>query len=155
MIKRVAPWVLAGIVGLIVIIQFIPVAGAKSNPPVVAEPAWDSPQTRELAVRACYDCHSNETVWPWYSNVAPVSWRVISHTNEGRESLNFSEWNVPQEDAHEAAESVRDGSMPLRVYLLTHAEARLSDQEKALLAQGLDNTLGTEADEGDPDHDDD
>lgn len=154
MIKKILLWVLVGVVALLVVMQFVPLAGAKTNPPVVAEPVWDSPQTRELAVRACYDCHSNETVWPWYSNVAPVSWRVISHTNEGRESLNFSEWNVPQEDAHEAAESVRDGSMPLRVYLLTHGDARLSDQEKAQLAQGLENTIGID-DEGDNDHDDD
>lgn len=154
MIKRLVLWVLVGIIALLVVIQFLPVAGAKTNPPVVAEPVWDSPQTRELAVRACYDCHSNETVWPWYSNVAPVSWRVISHTNEGREHLNFSEWNIPQEDADDAGESVLDGSMPIRVYLLTHSGARLTDQEKAQLAQGLDNTMGSSGDE-DHSYDDD
>ncbi len=155
MIKKVALWVLVGIVALLVVMQFLPVAGAKTNPPVVAEPVWDSPQTRELAVRACYDCHSNETVWPWYSNVAPISWRVISHTNEGREHLNFSEWNIPQEDAEEAGESVRDGSMPLRVYLLSHGEARLTDQEKAQLAQGLENTIGSGDVEGHDNQDED
>lgn len=129
---------------LFVVIQFIPLAGAKTNPPVIAEPLWDSPHTRELAVRACYDCHSNETVWPWYSNVAPVSWLVINDTNEGREYLNFSEWNRPQEEAEDAAETVLDATMPLRVYLITHAEARLSGQEKAVLAQGLQQTLGGE-----------
>lgn len=155
MIRKVAPWVLVGMVALFVVIQFVPVAGAKTNPPVVAEPDWDSPQTRELAVRACYDCHSNETVWPWYSNVAPASWRLISHTNEGREHLNFSEWNRPQEGADEAAESVLDASMPLRAYLFAHPEARLSDQEKAQLAQGLENTIGGGDNEGNNRHDDD
>lgn len=62
-----------------------------SNPPVVAEPKWDAPQTRSLAARACFDCHSNETVWPWYSNFAPISWLVQRDVDEGRRALNFSE----------------------------------------------------------------
>ena len=63
--------VVIGIVGLVVI-QFVPVE--RPNPPVLREPNWDSPETRALAQRACFDCHSNETTWPWYSQVAPVSW---------------------------------------------------------------------------------
>ena len=66
------------------------VSPLKTNPPVVSEPKWDSPQTRTLAKRACFDCHSNETVWPWYSNVPPISWLVVSDTVRGRASLNFS-----------------------------------------------------------------
>jgi len=116
---------------------------------VVAEPEWDSPDTRALAVRACFDCHSNETSWAWYSNVAPVSWLVQRHVDEGRDELNFSEWHLPQE-ADEAAETVRDGSMPTRDYLLTHPEARLSDEDLRSLEAGLIATFG----DGGEDHDD-
>ncbi|MCA9836062.1 MAG: heme-binding domain-containing protein [Trueperaceae bacterium] len=137
-------WLFTGLLVLFIVIQFIPLAGAKTNPPVQAEPQWDSPQTRELAVRACYDCHSNETVWPWYSNVAPISWLVIHDTMEGREKLNFSEWNLPQREADEAAETVQDGEMPLKIYLPTHPEARLTNEERDQLIQGLINTIGGE-----------
>lgn len=147
-------WVKRGLLGLlllVILIQFIPYGRDHTNPAVVAEPAWDSPVTRDLAVRACFDCHSNETVWTWYSNVAPMSWLVQRHVDEGRNELNFSEWHLPQE-ADEAAETVRDGSMPTRDYLLTHPEARLSDQELLDLEAGLIATFG---DGGDEDHDDD
>ena len=66
--------VVAVLAGLFLAIQFVPYGRDHSNPPVIGEPTWNSPETRALAVRACFDCHSNETVWPWYSNIAPVSW---------------------------------------------------------------------------------
>ena len=69
---------------LAVLAQLIPLPLRGHNPAVVAEPKWDSPQTRELAKRACFDCHSNETVWPWYSYVAPVSWLLYRDVTEGR-----------------------------------------------------------------------
>jgi hypothetical protein len=111
---------------------------------VVAEPSWDSAQTRELNIRACYDCHSNETVWPWYSNVAPVSWLVQRDVDEGREELNYSQWNGAQE-GEESAATVREGSMPPRSYLLTHHDARLTDAELAALENGLAATFGDES----------
>ena len=114
-----------------------------TNPAVAAEPAWDTPETRALAKRACFDCHSNETVWPWYAHVAPVSWLVQHDVDEGREHLNFSEWDREQEEAEEAAEVVEDGEMPLWVYLPTHPDARLSDAEKADLISGLKATFGS------------
>jgi hypothetical protein len=63
--------ILLGAVALFALIQVVPYGRSHTNPPVQSEPKWDSPQTRALAVRACYDCHSNETTWPWYTNVAP------------------------------------------------------------------------------------
>ena len=81
-------------VAIFLLIQLIPYGRDHTNPAVVAEPAWDLPETRALAVRACFDCHSNETIWPWYSNVAPISWLVQRDVDEGREKLNFSEWRV-------------------------------------------------------------
>lgn len=145
-------WALRAAVGLIVIflaIQLVPYGRDHTNPPVVAEPAWDSATTRELAVRACFDCHSNETVWPWYSNIAPISWAVQNDVEEGREKLNFSEWDGSQ-DGDEAAETVRDRSMPPTQYLLAHASARLSDAELVALERGLAATFGDE-DESDDD----
>jgi len=76
-----------------VLIQLIPVWLLQRNPPVSAEPNWDSPQTRALAKRACFDCHSNETAWPIYGRIAPISWLVTFDALAGRSALNFSEWN--------------------------------------------------------------
>ncbi len=132
--------VVIAMAGMAIVIQFVPYGRAHDNPPVVAEPAWDSAMTRELAVRACFNCHSNETEWPWYSNLAPMSWMVQRDVDEGRDALNFSEWHLPQEEADESAETVRDGEMPPRIYQLTRA--RLSDEELDRLAQGLATTLG-------------
>src|SRR5690242_16317240 len=86
---------IAGVVGLglLVVAQLVPYGHDHTNPRTVAEPAWDSPATRALADRACFDCHSNQTRWPWYSHVAPTSWLVQHHVDEGREVLNFSTWN--------------------------------------------------------------
>ncbi len=148
-------WVKLGsvvLIGGLLLIQLVPYGRDHDNPAVLAEPSWDSSKTRELTVRACFDCHSNETVWPWYSYVAPVSWLVQRDVDGGREELNFSEWNRPQEEAEESAETVREGSMPPRTYLLTHPEARLTDTELAALADGLAATLGEES-EGDEDDD--
>jgi len=144
---RWVKWGLAAVLGGLLVIQLVPYGRDHENPPVVAEPAWNSAQTRELAVRACFDCHSNETVWPWYSNVAPLSWLVQQDVDGGREELNLSEWNRPQE-GEEAAETVGDASMPPRSYLLTHPDARLTDAELAALADGLVAKLGGESDRG-------
>ncbi len=149
---RWVKWGLAALLGGMLVIQLVPYGRSHDNPPVVAEPSWDSAQTRELTVRACFDCHSNETVWPWYSNIAPVSWLVQRDVDEGREGLNFSEWNRSQ-DGEESAETVRDASMPPRSYLLTHPEARLSDTQLAALADGLEATFGGER-RGDREDDD-
>ena len=126
------------------LIQVLPFGRSHANPPVRTEPNWDSPQTRELADRACFDCHSNQTRWPWYSSVAPVSWLVQRDVDAGRRKLNFSEWDRPQKEAKEAAETVREGKMPIRTYLLLHPEATLSAAERRALADGLAATLGGE-----------
>jgi hypothetical protein len=90
MIRKPFVWV-AGLVVLGVLIQFVPYGHDHTNPPVMQEPQWDTMQTRPLAKRACFDCHSNETVWPWYSNIAPASWLIYRDVAEGREHFNFSE----------------------------------------------------------------
>lgn len=113
----------------------------RTNPAVVQEVKWDSPATKELAQRACFDCHSNETVWPWYSYVAPVALQVANHVDEGRGSLNFSDWTQPNEDFDELEKAIGQGQMPLWDYLLNHPEAELTDEEKQTLVAGLKVTF--------------
>jgi hypothetical protein len=123
-------------------IQLIPYGRDHTEPPVSAEPAWDSPRTRELAVAACFDCHSNEVSWPWYTNIAPMSWAAQRHVDGGRDKVNFSEWDRPQDEAEESAETVREGEMPPSYYnIVFHAGSRLDDQEKEELARGLEATF--------------
>ena len=131
----------------LVLIQFIPYGHEQKNPPVLAEPAWDSPGTRAMALRACFDCHSNQTVWPWYASIAPTSWLVQRDVERGRTTLNFSEWTRRQPAAQEAAEEVLEREMPPRAYELLHPNAKLSFLERRELARGLGITLaGTGAD---------
>lgn len=126
---------------LLIIIQFVPYGRNHTNPSTRVEPQWDRAETRALAKRACFDCHSNETAWPWYSQVAPISWLVLNDVTAGRHKMNFSEWNRPQDEAEEAAEQIQKGKMPLWFYLPLHAAARLSAEEKQTLIRGLQATI--------------
>ncbi|HEU5315644.1 MAG TPA: heme-binding domain-containing protein [Chloroflexota bacterium] len=127
-------------------IQLVPYGRAHASPPVRAEPPWPG-QTRDLAARACFDCHSNQTQWPWYASVAPVSWLVQRDVDEGRGKLNFSEWDRQQE-VEEAAEQIQEGEMPPWYYVVLHPEARLSRAEQSTLIAGL-TQLGGGRDRGD------
>lgn len=129
---------------LFLLIQFLPLGPQRPNPPVVAEPKWDSPQTRALAKRACFDCHSNETEWPWYSYIAPVSWLLAYDTNQGRRAFNLSEWRAGDMSAAVMAEQINSGKMPPPQYLLMHPKARLTDAEKKQLIAGLTATFAAE-----------
>ncbi len=121
--------------------QLIPFGKDHTNPAVVAEPVWKDTTTRDLVARACYDCHSNETIWPWYSNVAPVSWLVTLDTMEGRQNLNFSDWpsnsEASQALVQDAVRVIQKGSMPPFYYVWMHPTANLSAAEKSQLVQGL------------------
>ncbi|MGA0118014.1 MAG: heme-binding domain-containing protein [Ilumatobacteraceae bacterium] len=125
------------------LIQFIPYGRAHSNPVVSGEPNWDSPRTRELAVNACYSCHSNEVEYPAYANVAPISWMVQNHVSEGRSKLNFSTFDVSTHGANDAIKVILNGSMPPSYYTRfgRHPEARLSDSEIKELVSGLKLTF--------------
>lgn len=137
---RLAVYVLYGGVALFVLAQAVPYGRGHSNPHVTKEPAWDSPATRTLVADACFDCHSNLTTWPWYSNIAPNSWLIQRDVDEGRSTLNFSEWDQPQEVGG-IVEAVQGGSMPPWYYKLLHPKSRLSKTEKAQLVAGLQKTL--------------
>jgi len=126
------------------LIQLIPVN--RNNPPVQNAIPWDSPQTSQLFTRACADCHSDGTVWPWYAQFAPGSWLLASHVSQGRQAFNISEIDRMlafrrQELPDEAARNIRQGTMPPSDYLMLHPAARLSQAEKNQLTQGLQATL--------------
>lgn len=125
-------------------LQFIPYGRGYNNPPVKAEPKWDSSTTRELFLRACGDCHSNEVVWPWYGYIAPISWFIQHDIDTGRAALNVSEWGREENEGSEAAETVNNGSMPPRAYTILRSSAKLSASEKEAFVQGLVATFGSE-----------
>lgn len=118
-------------------IQFV--RPARVNPAVapghsIEERAAMTPQVSEVLNRSCKDCHSNRTDWPWYSNVAPVSWFVIDHVNHGRSHLNFSEWASYDRAGTEArlkgiCDFSKGGVMPLDTYTWIHRSARLSPED--------------------------
>lgn len=126
-------------------IQLVPFGRSHVNPPDGTLAAFDGPATEQLAKRACFDCHSNQTKWPWYASVAPISWRLQSHVDEGREKLNFTAFDPSNEEvadaAGEAGETITKGEMPPFDYLLMHPEARLTAAEKQALVAGLDRTF--------------
>lgn len=133
--RRVLIWIAVTLGILLLAIQFVPVD--RSNPARQTRvPA--SPEARAILQRACYDCHSNEVRWPWYSYVAPVSWLIAKDVNEGREALNFSTWNLlsaaeQAEAFDESWEKVAQGEMPLWFYLPLHPSAKLSPADRAIL----------------------
>ena len=137
--------VLGALAVLGVAIQLVPYR-PEANPPVLGEPAWDQPRTRELFVRACKDCHSHETEYPWYASVAPSAWLLRYDVDHGREHLNVSAWgHATNKHADEAASAVRDDWMPPWYYRPLHPEGRLSDEERQQLIAGLAATFGDEA----------
>jgi hypothetical protein len=141
--------ILIALVVVLVLIQFIRID--RSHPEISADKdfiAITQPEEKveKLLRSACYDCHSYETEYPWYANVAPVSWFVGHHIDEGREHLNFSIWGdyEPARADHkleESAEEVEEGEMPLNSYTWTHGDAKLSKAEKALLEEFFESKM--------------
>jgi mono/diheme cytochrome c family protein len=140
-VKRLALGIGLTVVLGFLAIQLVPYGRNHANPPVLSEPTWDSAATRATAVVVCFDCHSNQTVWPWYSNIAPISWLVQHDVDEGRQALNWSEWGRGQEGG-DAAEAVSQGQMPPFTYTLTHPSAKLSAADRAAFIRGLVATFG-------------
>jgi hypothetical protein len=139
--KRILKWIGIGLAVLVVVIQVI--RPAKTNPAVNETQTMqaNTQMSREVASvldRACSDCHSSKTTWPWYSQIAPVSWFVIRDVNEGRKELSFSDWGKyePKRKARklqEICDQVEKGEMPMKSYVLIHPTAGLSDSDKRLL----------------------
>ncbi len=139
-----------GILLVLIAIQFIPVS--RDNPP--QEELIPAPQdVVKILQKSCFDCHSHQTRWPWYSYVAPVSWLVAHDVNEGREDLNFSKWNhyTPKkrhELLEEIVEETNEGKMPPWFYTLVHPSAKISELDRQMLenwARSLQKNLPAEA----------
>ncbi len=129
--------------GTLLLMQLVPYGHRHTNPPVTATPAWDRPRTAALAAKACYNCQSNETEWPWYAHVAPVSWLIQQDVELGRAEMNFSEWAPEELNADHVATDVYVRHMPPMRYLPLHPSSRLTDTEKNDLADGLKQTILT------------
>lgn len=137
MFRRVLKRVLLALAIVFVAIQFVPFGWWHENPPVVDDAPWPDPAAEAAARSSCYACHSNETDWPLYSYVAPMSWLVRSDVETGRDEFNFSEWDRSEGDADDAVEVIDDGSMPPDRYTLIHRDASLSEGERDVLVAAL------------------
>ena len=155
--KKIIVIVVLALVAVLILIQFIPVD--RQNPPVALDiPAL--PEAKAVLKASCYDCHSHETVWPWYSYVAPVSWLVARDVHKGREELNFSTWNQYSakerlKKLHESWEEVEEGEMPLWFYTAVHRGANLSPEDRATLRTWSAGALKHERGQDQKEHDND
>lgn len=141
--KLIAKYIFIGLVCVFIVMQFFRVD--QTNPKI--EPAKDfiaitnpPADIKKMLESACYDCHSDVTKYPWYSNIAPVSWWMRDHIDEGKSHLNFSVWADYNEDKanhklHECEEEVEEGKMPLDSYTWTHGDAKLSKEQREKLAE--------------------
>ncbi len=154
MFKRIVKWLVVGLSVLFLAIQFV--RPARTNPAVdesqtIFARTQMTPQVAAILNRSCADCHSNKTAWPWYTNVAPVSWFIVNHVNEARPRLNLSAWGKLDRDRQskklqQMCDEVSDGGMPLSTYTPLHpgskpapADVKIfcdwTDAERARLAK--------------------
>jgi len=139
---KILVWIVGGLAVVFVLLQlvrFIVPDFQLDNPPVTQTITWSSPEAEQLFRQTCADCHSNETVYPWYSYIAPFGWLVAHDVHEGRDELNIStsrrfEWD-------EMVEKIEEGEMPPPIYLPMHPEANLTDAQKETLIAGIRATF--------------
>lgn len=138
--KKIGRYMLIALGVILVAIQFIrPERNLSASHSAHLRTSFPVPDSVEALLQvACYDCHSNETRYPWYSNIQPVAWWLADHVEEGKQHLNFSEFTsrklaVQHHKFEEIVEQVKEGEMPLQSYTITHGDARLSPQQQALL----------------------
>lgn len=141
--------ILGGLALVFVGIQFVPnelPAGEINNPGDIIQSGIVSQEVSGLLKTSCYSCHSNETIYPWYSYVAPSSWLVAKDVREGREELNFSTW---QENdmikklgfLDDIVSEVGEGRMPMEIYTLMHPSAKLTDEQRELIVTWAEDTM--------------
>ena len=123
-------------------IQFIPIN--KTNP-IITQDMQAPVEVKSILRTSCYNCHSNETKWPWYSNFAPVSWMIINDVSDARNKLNFSTWNKisfekKEELMKDIWDEVRQEDMPLTLYTFIHPEAKLDILQKNIIKKWITGT---------------
>lgn len=139
--KKIVKYGFIGLLSVFILIQFIPTNLPKNNTDHSNDIVQNENPPNDIKIilsKACYDCHSNQTVYPWYSYVAPVSWLVAKDTRDGREELNFSDWAELSKRKkikilNEIAEEVEEDKMPLKIYTLVHRDAILTEEEISTL----------------------
>jgi hypothetical protein len=139
-VRDVRTWLLRigiGAVAVFALLQFVPYGWSHPNPPVVRDAPWPNAEAERVARESCYACHSNETDWPAYSYVAPMSWLVRSDVEVARDEFNFSDWDEDGKDADDAIEMIEDGEMPLDRYTMIHRSAALTNEEARTLLDAL------------------
>lgn len=137
--KKVITYIIIGGLVLFGLIQLIPID--RTNPPVTREPNWSSPEARALVKENCFQCHSNETEWPWYSYIAPASWLINFDVVEGRSNFNFSEWDKNPGNLSEMVRNIDRGRMPPMQYTLFHPGSKMNAEQKQALDDALTATL--------------
>jgi hypothetical protein len=141
LLGKILKWTAIALAVIFAALQFI--RPARTNPPVDEARTLQAhssltPEVAAILNRSCNDCHSNQTRWPWYSNVAPVSWFVINHVNDGRRQMNFSDWAQYDRSEQEnylrkICREVKSGDMPIHSYLWLHGDAKLSAEDVKIL----------------------
>ena len=141
--------ILLGLLVILVVMQFFGID--KTNPPVIEEIDFitleQPPDNVAIMLKeACYDCHSNRTKYPWYTNVAPVSWWIKGHIDHGRQNLNFSDWGnfsdgKKEHKLEECIEFVQEKRMPLLSYIIAHPEAKISEEQRLAMAQWFQSKI--------------
>jgi mono/diheme cytochrome c family protein len=137
--KKTLLYIVIGGLVLFALIQLIPID--RTNPPMSLEPKWSTPEARALAKEHCFQCHSNETEWPWYSYVAPASWLIKWDVVNGRDRFNFSEWDKHPGEPDEMIGEIQEGGMPPLQYTLFHPNSKLDAQQKQTLIEALAASL--------------
>lgn len=158
---KILRYILLGLAVLFLLVQFVPnelPEVVAENPDDILKGDWVSPEVAQLLKTSCYNCHSNETAYPWYSHVAPSSWLVARDVRAARKELNFSAWaNLDQTDMlsklDDISEEVGEGNMPLPIYNLMHPSAKLSEQQRQLIVQWTESAMDKLVEEEEEDED--
>ncbi len=139
--RKLALILVVGAIGLFLLIQLIPFGHNRANPPTVSEPQWSSPEARALVKEHCFQCHSNETNWTWYANIAPGSWLIAYDVIAGRNAFNFSDWQSHPGELDEMVGAIQEGEMPPIQYWIMHPNSKMDAQQKQELIDALRSSI--------------